>query len=230
MRDIDCASMREVAAELALGILTGPDRSAALAHIDRCARCQAEVASLAEAADRLLDLGPARGAPDGFEGRVTAAFGQTLPEPAAEHRRVRRARRRFAGRRWRPGALAAAVTAAGMLGFWLNGTITTPEPPAYSGAAVAALRTPAGVPAGEVAVTSAPQHWLVMMVNPNAAAPGWYHCYLRTSSGQQIPAGAFRVGPDGGVWVSRLPIPESKLTGARLVGPDGTQAVGATFS
>lgn len=225
----DCASFREVTAELALGILTGPDRSAALAHMDRCARCQAEVASLAEAADRLLGLAPARGAPDGFEGRVTAAFGQPLPEPTAERRQVRSAWRRFAGRWWRPGAFAAAVAAAGMLGFWLNGTITTPQPPTYDGAVVAALRTPAGVPAGEAAVTGAPQHWLVMVVNPNAA-PGWYHCYLRTSGGQQIPAGAFRVGQDGGVWLSRLPIPESKLTGAWLVGPGGTQAASATFS
>ena len=225
----DCAFMREVAAELALGILTGPDRSAALAHMDRCARCQAEVASLAESADRLLGLAPARDAPDGFESRMTAAFGQALPEPAAERRRVRSARQGFASRWWRPGALAAAVAAAGMLYFWLPGTITTPQPPTYDGAVVVALRTPAGVPAGEVAVTGAPQRWLVMVVNPNAV-PGWYHCYLRTSGGRQIPAGAFRVGPDGGIWVSRLPIPESKLTGARLVGPGGTQAASATFS
>jgi hypothetical protein len=224
----DCAFFREVAVELALGILTEPDRSAALAHMDRCARCQAEVALLAESADRLLGLAPARVAPDGFESRMTAVFGQTQPEQAAQPRRVRPARRGFAGR-WRPGALAAAVAAAGMLCFWLNGTITTPQLPTYDGAVVVALRTPAGVHAGEVAVTGAPQRWLVMVVNPNAA-PGWYHCYLRTSGGQQIPAGAFRVGPDGGVWVSRLPILESKLTGTRLVGPDGTQAASATFS
>ena len=225
----DCAFFREMAAELALGIVTGPERSAALAHMDRCAGCQAEVASLAESADRLLGLAPARDAPDGFDSRMTAAFGQALPEPAAERRRVRPARRGFAGGWWRPGALAAAVAAAGMLCFWVNETITTPQPPTYDRAVVVALRTPAGVPAGEVAVTGAPQRWLVMVVSPNAA-PGWYHCYLRTSGGQQIPAGAFRVGPDGGVWVSRLPIPESKLTGTRLVGPGGTQAASATFS
>jgi len=225
----DCAFFREVVAELALGILTGPDRSAALAHMDRCAPCQAEVASLAEAADRLLGLAPARGAPDGFESRVTAAFGQTPPEPTTERRRVRPARQGFADRWWRPGTLAAAVAAAGMLCFWLNETITTPQPPTYDGAVVAALRTPAGMPAGQVAVTGAPQRWLVMVVNPNAA-PGWYHCYLRTPGGQQIPAGTFQVGTDGGVWVSRLPIPESKLTGTRLVGPGGTEAASATFS
>ena len=225
----DCAFFREMAAELALGIVTGPERSAALAHMDRCAGCQAEVASLAESADRLLGLAPARDAPDGFESRMTAAFGQALPEPAAERRRVRSARQGFASRWWRPGALAAAVAAAGMLYFWLNGTITTPQLPTYDGAVVVALRTPAGVPAGEVAVTGAPQRWLVMVVNPNAV-PGWYHCYLRTSGGRQIPAGAFRVGPDGGVWVRRLPIPERNLTGARRVGPGGTQAASATFS
>lgn len=229
MRDKDCAIFREVAAEIALGILTGPDRSSALAHMDRCARCQAEVASLAEAADRLLDLAPARGAPDGFESRVAAAFGQTLPEPATERRQERPARRGFAGRRWRPCAVAAAVAAAAMLGFWLNGTVATPQPPTYDGGVVVALRTPAGVPAGEVAVTSAPRSWLVMVVNTNAA-PGRYHCYLRTSSGQQIAAGAFRVGPDGGVWITRLPVPGSKLTAARLIGPGGNQAAIATFS
>jgi hypothetical protein len=85
------------------------------------------------------------------------------------------------------------------------------------------------VRAGEVAVTGAPRRWLVMVVNPSAA-PGRYHCYLRTSGGQQIPAGEFRVGPDGGVWVSQLRIPQSKLTGARLVGPGGTQAASANFS
>ena len=63
MSEMDCAAFQDAAAELALGILTGPDRAAALKHMERCASCQAEVASLAAAADRLLDLVPARGAP-----------------------------------------------------------------------------------------------------------------------------------------------------------------------
>jgi len=71
---MDCAVFQDAAAELALGILTGPDRAAALKHMECCASCQAEVASLAAAADRLLDLVPARGAPDGFESRMAAAF------------------------------------------------------------------------------------------------------------------------------------------------------------
>jgi hypothetical protein len=66
-------------------------------------------------------------------------------------------------------------------------------------------------------------------LNPGAA-PGWYHCYLRTSGGRQAFAGAFHVGRDGGVWVIRPPMPPRDLAGARLVGPGGTEIASATFT
>jgi hypothetical protein len=229
---MDCAAFQEAAAELALGILTGPDRAAALKHIERCASCQAEVASLAAAADQLLDLVPARGAPDGFESRMAAAFRQSVPGQAAPCHRGKAARCRLAGW-WRRAGIAAAAAAAaagaGALGLGLHPIGAPPQEPAYSGADMAPLRTPAGAPAGEVAVTGAPQPLLVMVINPGAA-PGWYHCYLRTSGGRQAFAGAFHVGRDGGVWVSRPPASARDLTGARLVGPGGTEIASATFT
>jgi len=228
MSEMDCAVFQDAAAELALGILTGPDRAAALKHMERCASCQAEVGSLAAAADRLLDLVPPRGAPDGFESRMAAAFRQSVPGQAGRCHRGKAACRRLAGWWRRAGLAAAAAAAAGALGFGLH-QIGAPQEPAYSGAEVAALRTPAGAPAGEVAVTGAPQPLLVMVVNPGAA-PGWYHCYLRTSGGRQAFAGAFHVGRDGGLWVIRLPMPPRDLTGARLVGPGGTEIASATFT
>ena len=228
MTDMDCAAFGDAVAELALGILTGPDRSAALQHAERCPGCQAEAASLATAADRLLDLIPARGAPEGFECRVAAEFRQSAPGQPARRHRVRPARRRRTSWRWRASTAAAAVAAAALLGFALHQIATTPGKPVYRGAAVAALRTPAGMRVGEAAVTGAPQPWLVMIVNPGAA-PGRYHCYLRTSSGRQESAGVFQVDPDGGVWVTRLPMPKRDLTGARLVGPGGIEVASATF-
>ena len=229
MNEMDCAVFQDAAAELALGILTGPDRAAALKHMERCASCQAEVASLAAAADRLLDLVPERGAPDGFESRMAAAFSQSVPGQAARHHRGRAARRRLAGWWRRAGTAAGAAAAAGALGFVLYQIGAPPQEPAYSGSEVAALRTPAGVRVGEVAVTGAPQPLLVMVINPGAA-PGWYHCYLRTSGGRQAFAGAFHVGRDDGLWVIRLPMPPRDLTGARLVGPGGTEIASATFN
>ena len=228
MSEMDCAVFQDAAAELALGILTGPDRAAALKHMERCASCQAEVGSLAAAADRLLDLVPPRGAPDGFESRMAAAFRQSVPGQAGRCHRGKAACRRLAGWWRRAGLAAAAAAAAGALGFGLH-QIGAPQEPAYSGAEVAALRTPAGAPAGEVAVTGAPQPLVVMVLNPGAA-PGWYHCYLRTSGGRQAFAGAFHVGRDGGVWVIRPPMPPRDLAGARLVGPGGTEIASATFT
>jgi hypothetical protein len=229
MSETDCAVFQDAAAELALGILTGPDRAAALKHMERCASCQAEVASLAAAADRLLDLVPERGAPDGFESRMAAAFRQSVPGQAARRHRGKAACRRLASWWRRAGlAAAAAAAAAAALGFGLH-QIGAPQEPAYSGAEMAVLRTPAGAPAGEVAVTGAPQPLLVMVLNPGAA-PGWYHCYLHTSGGRQAFAGAFHVGRNGGVWVIRPPMPPRDLAGARLVGPGGTEIASATFT
>jgi hypothetical protein len=228
MSEMDCAVFQDAAAELALGILTGPDRAAALKHMERCASCQAEVGSLAAAADRLLDLVPPRGAPDGFESRMAAAFRQSVPGQAGRCHRGKAACRRLAGWWRRAGLAAAAAAAAGALGFGLH-QIGAPQEPAYSGAELAALRTPAGARTGEVVVTGVPQPLLVMLVNPGTA-PGWYHCYLRTSGGRQAFAGAFHVGRDGGAWVSRLPMPPRDLTGARLVGPGGTEIASATFT
>jgi hypothetical protein len=225
---MNCAAFQDAAAELALGILTGPDRAAALKHMERCGSCQAEVGSLAAAADRLLDLVPERGVPDGFETRMAAAFRQSVPGQAGRSHRGKAACRRLAGWWRRAGLAAAAAAAAGALGFGLH-QIGAPQEPAYSGAEVAALRTPAGAPAGEVAVTGAPQPLLVMVLSPGAA-PGWYHCYLRTSGGRQAFAGAFHVGQDGGVWVIRPPMPPRDLTGLRLVAPGGTEIASATFT
>jgi hypothetical protein len=228
MSEMDCAAFQDAAAELALGILTGPDRAAALKHMERCASCQAEVGSLAAAADWLLDLVPERGAPAGFESRMAAAFRQSVPGQATRRHRGKAACRRLAGWWRRAGLAAAAAAAAGALGVGLY-QIGAPQEPAYSGADVAALRTPAGARTGEVAVTGVPQPLLVMVINPGAA-PGWYHCYLRTSGGRQAYAGAFHVGRDGGLWVSRLPALPRDLTGARLVGPGGTEIASATFT
>jgi hypothetical protein len=160
---------------------------------------------------------------------MAAAFRQSVPGQAARRHRGKAARRRLAGWWRRAGTAAGAAAAAGALGFVLYQIGAPPQEPAYSGSEMAALRTSAGARAGEVAVTGAPQPLLVMVINPGAA-PGWYHCYLRTSGGRQAFAGAFHVGRDGGVWVIRPPVLARDLAGARLVGSGGTEIASATFT
>ena len=69
-----CADVRELAPELALGIVGGPERAEALQHASECGPCRALVGELAEAADALMLLAPESEPPPGFEERVLGAL------------------------------------------------------------------------------------------------------------------------------------------------------------
>jgi len=65
-----CELLQSVSAELALGSLTGSERSAALAHVDDCQPCRQLVEELTAAADSLLLIAPEADPPAGFEVRL----------------------------------------------------------------------------------------------------------------------------------------------------------------
>jgi hypothetical protein len=86
LNDMTCAELADVAAELALGVLTGRERAMAIAHLDRCDECREHVRQLMATGEQLLELLPPAEPPAGFETRVLARLG--LPAPAeAEGRR-----------------------------------------------------------------------------------------------------------------------------------------------
>src|SRR3954451_15313186 len=95
---LSCAEVRELAPELALGILSGAERAEVLLHVNGCARCQAYVAELTEAADVIPQLAVEAEPPPGFEGRVLQRLGQ----------QERRSRRRWI-------AVVAAAAAAAII-------------------------------------------------------------------------------------------------------------------
>jgi hypothetical protein len=68
--DMACAHVHDVAAELALGALTGRELAAALAHLDTCRACREDVRRLMVIGGRLLELLPPAAPPAGFETRV----------------------------------------------------------------------------------------------------------------------------------------------------------------
>jgi hypothetical protein len=82
--DMTCAELADVATELALGVLTGRERAAALAHLDTCDGCREEVRQLMATSDQLLALLPPAEPPAGFETRVLDRIGLSVPaeEPA----------------------------------------------------------------------------------------------------------------------------------------------------
>jgi hypothetical protein len=71
-----CSRVREVAPEVALGLLTGEERAVALAHLEGCAGCRAEVASLAGAADEVLLTAPEVAPPGGFHAHVVSRLAE----------------------------------------------------------------------------------------------------------------------------------------------------------
>ena len=77
MDDMSCEEFAEVAAELALGVLTGRERARALAHLDGCESCREQVRELTMAQDELLALLPSAQPPAGFESRVLERIGLT---------------------------------------------------------------------------------------------------------------------------------------------------------
>lgn len=81
-----CTALREDAAELALGVLEGPERGAALAHLAACDECRALVRELTDVVDRVVALAPEAEPPPGFE---TTVVDRIRPvRPVAPRRRL----------------------------------------------------------------------------------------------------------------------------------------------
>jgi hypothetical protein len=72
---LTCTDVRELAPELALGVLDGVDRAEALNHTERCTACRGLVADYTHAADALPLAVAEAEPPDGFEQRVLREIG-----------------------------------------------------------------------------------------------------------------------------------------------------------
>src|SRR5262245_39506480 len=154
MRRMDCAQLADAAPELALGILPGDDRTAALAHLDECPSCQQHVSSLSGLTDQLLLVGPTAEPPAGFEERVLASLASppTVLRPSRARRRATRATVAAL-------ALAACIVLAVVVRW---GSQTTP-----SALAAEQMRTSDGTVVGQVYVHRERPAVLFMSL------PGW---------------------------------------------------------
>jgi hypothetical protein len=148
---IDCADLADVAPELALEILGGAERAAALAHLEGCVACQQLVDTLAADADRLLMLAPSAEPPAGFQDRVLTSLTRAARPVAPRARRSSRAVAMLA---------VAACVAALALALSLG-------PSAGPAPVEAAMRTPAGEVVGRVFVHREPEPALFMTL------PAW---------------------------------------------------------
>ncbi len=192
--DARCHETREMAAELALGIVEGEERGRALQHLADCPDCRAEVEKYSDLADELLLLAPRREPPVGFESRV---LDELLPAP--KPRRRRRLQLVFA-------PVAAAIAAVGLtLGIVWNDVQTGQSYRATlqkaNGQEFEAYSLYAGDSfAGTVFSYKGAPNWLVVTVDPAHRADA-QSAELVMNDGRQVPLQWFhldRTGSSGG--------------------------------
>jgi hypothetical protein len=221
-----CEEFADVAAELALGVLTGRERADALAHLDGCDACRATVRQLTLTGEELLGLLPASEPPPGFETRVMERVGLGDPDTAAHRRRRGRI---HAGRRTRQmlaaAAVALAAVGAGAGGWGLRSTTThVAQIPLSSAAFVSA----SSQTTGRIFVYDGNSPWLYMSVDTNSAN-GTVICQVVGQDGRVTTIGSFPLTDGYGTWGSVVPRHLGTLAGARLVKPDGTVLATAAF-
>ena len=205
---LTCAELHDRGAELALGVLPGRERAAAVAHLQHCAECRAYVHDLAPVADGLLDLIPAAEPPPGFDSRVLRRMG--LPARPSWHRRHRLGR-----------ALAAATAAAALaLGGWAVGNASAPTArPALRTAALTAQ----GRHIGEAYAHTGPSPWLYIDLDAHAIADDpTVRCQVVRADGSVGTVGTFRLDDGYAHWGGPYPARSSPVTSVRLLAPDGS--------
>jgi hypothetical protein len=229
LSEMECAGFADVTGELALAVLTGRERAAALEHLDRCAACREKVRRGAVTAEKLLELLPATEPPAGFEARVMERLGLTALRPGSASQAIlARGRRRF-GREpgeGRPGRArrvlaAAAVTLAAVsaLGGWRLGAATSS--PARASVSSAALLSISHQPVGTIFFYNGGQQWLSVSVDAGSGA-GTVTCQLVSRDGRVTTIGSFWLDAGYGTWASPGPVSRGQFTSAQVVSADGT--------
>lgn len=234
-----CESFDSIASELALGSLTGSERSAALAHLESCEACQASLKELSVAADALLLLAPEADPPAGFEVRLLARLGRdvapstvrSMPAPAPSSGRGSIVPLRLRAR----AALAAAAVIIAGAGIGL-GVAVAPQrvqPTAAGQIRLATLRSGSayattGSNVGEVAITGGTPSWVVMTVQ----RPGWsgrVYCVVN-EGGHSKQVGSFWLHDGTGSWAVLLSSPGSSVISAQMTEGNGAVLATADFT
>jgi hypothetical protein len=217
-----CDELADVAAELALGVLTGRERAEALAHLVQCPACRENVRQLTTTGEELLELLPTIEPPAGFETRVMDRLGLTpaSAQPAAPTRRPGRTRRLLT-----VAAVVGGIVVAGVGGWGLHAATSSPSTSPLSSAA---LLTASHQSAGTIYVYNGASRWLFMSVDLSSGN-GTVVCQLISANGHVTTIGSFRLTHGYGSWGSPEPSAAGQPVTARLIRPDGTIVATATF-
>jgi hypothetical protein len=219
-RTMTCEDVQAAAPELALGMVSGTERAAALEHLVGCATCRAEVESLSDVADALLVLAPQAEPPLGFESRVVDRLaGAGLGVPARSRRR------------WRLTTVAAVTAVILGVAVGFSGLYERDRGNALDREYVNALRVLGGTalhagrltdvegrPTGEVFVYDGNPSWIFVTVSdPHASGP--LTVELRRTGRRPTTLTGLTVSGGTGSLGQRLAGPTGEVASVRVRGP-----------
>jgi hypothetical protein len=225
-------------AELALGILTGRERAATLAHVDACPRCAEELEQLAHAADAVVMVAPELEPTVGFEVRLFSRMGLTegpatefAPEPVARGRRVAPLRWVSSRPRWVMAAAAAVIALAiGLSIGWNTGSGRggSGQPVGPVEVASAALIAH-GSAVGSVNTYGGSKPWMLVTL-ADSWSDGKVTCEVVTANGVTHNVGSFTAKYGFGTWGAPLRVAPQDIKKAEVVSSNGTVIATASLS
>jgi anti-sigma-K factor RskA len=234
LNEMGCEEFADVAAELALGVLTGRERAQALMHLDQCEACRENVRQLTMTGEELLGLLPSSEPPPGFETRVMERIGLATASPGprpvsqisqARHfgwnRTVIRSRRMLAA-----AAVVLTIAVSGIGGWGLHAATSHPSTSALRSAT---LLSATHQSVGQVFVYNGSSWWMYMSVATNSGNIN-VTCELEGTDGRITTVGSFKLVDGYGYWGSPVPSNVGQVTGARLVSTDGTVVASASIA
>ncbi|HXF57513.1 MAG TPA: zf-HC2 domain-containing protein [Actinomycetota bacterium] len=214
-----CETARELAAEVALGIASGEERAAVLAHVARCAPCSQHLVELSRAADALLTLAPELPPPPDLERRVLAR----LRRPRRLRRAALAAAALLAALALGAGAMWAATGAQRWEAGRYREVLALAEGTWYG---VWPLRAPApgGERDGYVFLYRGQPSWLFVVAGEGDGEP--YDVVAVTADGRRVTLGT--MAPDRRSWGATTSLDLRTLEQLLLVDEEGRVALAAS--
>jgi anti-sigma factor RsiW len=216
-----CEEIRQLAPELALGIVEGEERGRVLQHLADCPECRAEVDRLSEVADELLLLAPHREPPPGFESGVLGG----IRPPAPRRRRWLRPVLAPVAAALAAAAIVLAIVAPDLrLASHYRETLDQANGKEFESYA---LRGAGGAHVGTVFSYEGSPSWLHVDVDAGHRA-GLSKAHLVTDDGDSIALRWFQLDPGGGSGGS-MPVDPARVSVLRLSGRPGAPSLVARF-
>jgi hypothetical protein len=225
-----CEHVRDLAAEIALGIAVGEERAEALRHLSTCGECRRSVEEFSQIADELLMLAPVQEPPAGFESRVVEGLGLRLPP---RRRLPRWLTPRWVGPRLAPALAAAAVTAATLIAVYHDDRETAEryrETLAQAGGQyfqAEPMADETGTRGGVAFGYEGSPSWVLLTVDP-AHRAAVTRGELTTKDGRTIALPSLELDRNGS-WGGAIPVSLYKVASIRLLGDSPGEILQASF-